>query len=94
MNKKLSSEYFQLKGKNAEKFIHDLATKTFLTDWCFLNPGLIKGKELCDLLVVFDDVAIIWQIKDLKLGKDGKYKQSEVEKTCVNWKEQEDNYLN
>ncbi len=80
MNKKLPSKYFQLKGKNAEKFVHDLATKIFLMDWCFLNPELIKGKELCDLLVVFDDVAIIWQIKDLKLGKDGKYKQSEVEK--------------
>jgi hypothetical protein len=80
MNKKQSPRYFQLKGKNAEEFVHNMATNTFLTDWCFLNPELTKGKELCDLLVVFDDIAIIWQIKDLKLGKDGKYKKSEVEK--------------
>ena len=72
--------YFYLKGKNAEKLIHDLAVKTFLTDWCFLNPKLPDGNELCDLLVVFDETIIIWQIKDLKLDKSGRYKKSEVEK--------------
>lgn len=72
--------YFQLKGKTAEKIVHDLALKTFLTDWCYLNPMLEPGKELCDLLVVFDDIVIIWQIKDLKLDKDGKYKKAEVDK--------------
>ena len=72
--------HFYFKGKKAEEFVHDLALKTFLTDWCYLNPRLPNGKELCDLLIVFDSVAIIWQIKDLKLGKQGKYKISEVEK--------------
>jgi len=72
--------YFQLKGMTAEKFVHELASKTFLIDWCFLNPKLPNNKELCDLLVVYDDIAIIWQIKNLKLGKDGKYNKSEVEK--------------
>jgi hypothetical protein len=38
------------------------------------------GKELCDLLVVFDDTAIIWQIKDLKVDTLGRYKKSEVAK--------------
>ena len=42
--------YFYLKGKNAEKIVHDLASKTFITDWCYLNPMLPSGKELCDLL--------------------------------------------
>jgi hypothetical protein len=74
------THYFDLKGKDAEQFVHELAVKTFLTDWCFLNPILTDGKELCDLLVVFDQTAIIWQVKDLKLGKNGKYKKSEVEK--------------
>jgi len=73
-------DYFRLKGANAEKLVHDIATKSFLVDWCFLNPKLPNGKELCDLLVVFDDIVIIWQIKDLKLGTDGKYKKAEVEK--------------
>ncbi len=75
-----SKSYFSIKGKSAEKLVHDLALKTFLTDWCYLNPILSRGKELCDLLVVFDEIAIIWQIKDLKLDEQGKYKKSEVEK--------------
>ncbi|MCL4416827.1 MAG: hypothetical protein M1365_09045 [Actinobacteria bacterium] len=57
-----------------------MATKTFLIDWCFLNPKLQNRKELCDLLVVFDDTAIIWQIKDLKLDKNNNYKKTEVNK--------------
>jgi len=72
--------YFELKGKNAESFVHNLAQKSFLTDWCYLNPKLPNGKELCDLLVVFNHMAIIWQIKDLKKGSDGKYNKREVEK--------------
>ncbi|MDO8531510.1 MAG: hypothetical protein Q7T26_04975 [Dehalococcoidia bacterium] len=73
-------DYFRLKGKTAERIVHELAAKTFLIDWCFLNPKLPDGKELCDLLVIFDDIAIIWQVKDLKLDKNGTYKKSEVEK--------------
>ena len=75
-----SKDYFKLKGENAEQLVHNLALQTFLTDWCYLNPLLPSGKELCDLLVVFDETAIIWQIKDLKLGSQGKYKESEVQK--------------
>jgi hypothetical protein len=75
-----SRHYFDLKGKTAEEFVHELAVKSFLTDWCFPNPVLPNGKELCDLLVVFDQTAIIWQIKDLKLQATGRYKPSEVEK--------------
>jgi len=73
-------DYFFIKGKTAEKIVHDLAVKTFLTDWCYLNPKLPDGKELCDLLVIFDDIAVIWQIKDLKLDGSGKYKRAEVDK--------------
>ena len=69
-----------LKGKNAEDFVYELSKKSFLEDWCYLRPKLPNNKELCDLLVVFDQIAIIWQIKDLKLRKDGRYRQSEVKK--------------
>jgi hypothetical protein len=72
--------YFREKGRRAEAVIHSLATKTFLTDWCYPNPKKPDGKELCDLLVVFDDTALIWQIKDLKVDGAGRYKKSEVEK--------------
>jgi len=60
--------------------VHELAAKTFLTDWSFPRPKLPNGNELSDLLIVFGDTAIIWQIKDLKLNKDGRYKRAEVER--------------
>jgi hypothetical protein len=75
-----SGDYFQQKGALAEGIIHSLATETFFTDWCYPNPKKPDGKELCDLLVVFDDTAIIWQIKDLKVDDQGRYKKAEVEK--------------
>ncbi|MGD0467542.1 MAG: hypothetical protein ABSA54_04130 [Terriglobales bacterium] len=75
-----SKSYFREKGQRAEAIIHNLATRTFLTDWCYPNPKKLDGKELCDLLVVFDDIAIIWQIKDLKVDEAGLYKAAEVEK--------------
>ena len=80
MEQLFPKDYFHLKGTTAEKVVYDLATKTFLIDWCFLNPKLPNSKELCDLLVVFDDIAIIWQIKDLKLDKNGNYNKTEVDK--------------
>lgn len=72
-------DFFNIKGKNAEKLIHELATKSFFIDWCFPNPKLPDNIELCDLLVVFDDMTIIFQIKNLKL-KNGHYDESEVKK--------------
>ncbi|QLJ52849.1 MAG: hypothetical protein Sv326_0674 [Candidatus Fermentimicrarchaeum limneticum] len=80
MNKLTLGTALNLKGEIAEDFVYELSTKSFLTDWCYKSPKLPDGKELCDLLVVYDDTAIIWQIKDLKLGEDGKFKQAEVEK--------------
>ncbi len=80
MQMSFSKDYFRIKGENAEKIVQELATKTFLVDWCFLNPKLPNGKEICDLLVIFDNIAIIWQIKDLKFNKSGKYRKSEVDK--------------
>ena len=79
----MSDQYarrFELKGKIAEEYLLSLAQRTFLTDWCYPSPKLPSGKELCDLLVVFGDTAIIWQVKDLKLDEEGKYSQSEVDK--------------
>ncbi len=77
---KPSKNYFQLKGEKAEDLVYELATKSFLIDWCYRNPKWSDGKELCDLLVVFGEIAIIWQIKDLKIGNDGKQNEREVKK--------------
>ena len=74
-----SRRRFELKGKKAEEFLHELATRSFFTDWCYPNAVLGPGKE-CDLLVVFDDIVIIWQVKDLKLDENGKYSEKEVQK--------------
>lgn len=79
-NENSNRHYFQLKGSEAEGIVHDLSIRSFLTDWCYLNPRLPDGKEICDLLVVFDDIAIIWQVKSLKLRDDGQYKRGDVEK--------------
>jgi hypothetical protein len=76
----VKKDYFRLKGKEAESILHELAEKTFLTDWCYPNPVLPNGKELCDLLVVFDDTAIVWQLKDTKLDNNGNLKKSDVQK--------------
>jgi hypothetical protein len=72
--------HYQLKGQRAEEYLYDIAVNSFISDWCYLNPKLPDGKELCDLLVVFGDTILIWQIKDLKLNEDGTYNVSEVEK--------------
>lgn len=71
---------FDVKGKKAEAVVHALAERTFFTDWCFPNPKWPdKGKnEVCDLLVVFGDVAIFWAVTDLKLGPDGLYNSDGV----------------
>jgi hypothetical protein len=75
-----SKHYFRLKGVAPEAVVQDLAVRSFFTDWCYPNPTLADGKELCDLLIVFDRVVIIFQIKNLKLGPDGRYSRNEVNK--------------
>ena len=80
MAKRNDGHQLNLKGKKAEEFVHELAKKSFLEDWCYCNPKLPNGKEICDLLIIYDEIAIIWQIKDIKLNDNGKYKKSEIDK--------------
>ena len=70
---------FNEKGEAAEQLIAVLCKDAFFEDFCFKNPYYVKGKELCDVLVVLGDVAIIWQIKNIKL-KAGQFNASDVEK--------------
>ncbi len=72
--------YFELKGKDAENFVYELAQKSFLTDWCYPNPKWEDGTELCDLLIVFGETVIIWQVKNLKRQENGHYNKGEVDK--------------
>ncbi len=74
---------FNEKGSAAETLIADLCSDAFFQDFCFKNPyvGISKDrKELCDVLVVLGDTAIIWQIKNIKLGENGHFKQSDIDK--------------
>lgn len=78
-----SKNIFNEKGSAAETLIADLCGDAFFRDFCFKNPYVGAGKdrkELCDVLVVLDDMAIIWQIKNIKLGEDGHFKQSDIDK--------------
>lgn len=70
---------FNAKGEAAEQLIAALCNDVFFEDFCFKNPYYTKGKELCDVLVVVGDVAIIWQIKNIKL-KAGQFNASDIEK--------------
>jgi hypothetical protein len=75
----MTQNVFNAKGEAAEQFIAALCKDAFFEDFCFLNPYYAKGKELCDVLVVLDDVAIIWQIKNIKL-KNGIFNESDIKK--------------
>jgi hypothetical protein len=77
---KINRHYFSLKGLQGENALARLANKTFLSDWIYRNPKLPNGKELCDLLIVFGDIAIIWQIKTTKLDDDGSYREKDLRK--------------
>jgi hypothetical protein len=66
--------YYNLKGRNAEETINQLAFKSFLTEWCYPNPKLPDGKEICDLLIYYDGVMLICSIKNIEYkGNDERY---------------------
>lgn len=53
-----------------EKILTTLCDHAFLKLWSFPNPYKEKGKELCDLLVIFDKNIIIFSVKDIKYNED------------------------
>ena len=56
----------QAKGDIGETFVNQLTYKSFLKYWCYPNPKYENGnkKEICDLLIVFKDVCIIFSVKN------------------------------
>lgn len=63
---------------NAEQFVHDLCTKSFLSLWSYANPLRHDGKELCDILVVCDPDIVVFSVKDVAPTDSGD--------THVDWK--------
>jgi len=53
----------------SEEFVYELANKTFLPFWSFANPIGKKDKELCDVLVICDNVVIIISVKEIKVSE-------------------------
>lgn len=53
-----------------EKILASLCDNVFLKLWAYPNPYNRKGKELCDVLVVFEDQIYIFSVKDVKFNEE------------------------
>lgn len=53
-----------------EKTLSDLCDLAFLKLWSFPNPYKEPGKELCDVLVIFDNNIIIFSVKNIKYNEN------------------------
>lgn len=72
------------KGIVGEAYVNQKAFDTYLKYWCFENPIDIDGdkKEICDLLILFNNVCIIISIKNHNYsGSYEKYKVKVIEKS-------------
>lgn len=58
---------------DSERYLTQLAKHSFLSLWSYPNPYRYQqgGKELCDLLVVFEDHIIIFSDKDCEFPNSG-----------------------
>ena len=50
--------------------MHTLGKRAFLDLWKYMNPYRGPGKELCDMLVVFDNHVLIFSIKDIAFNME------------------------
>lgn len=72
------------KGDIGEDFVNDLAFTSYLKYWCYPNPMDENGdkKEICDLLIVFKNYAIIISVKNYdNKGNYDRYKRRVIEKS-------------
>ena len=73
----------QEKGDLGERAVNELAFNTYLKYWCFPNPKNERRdkKEICDLLILFKDTAIIISIKNYSFkGNYERYFRSTLKK--------------
>jgi hypothetical protein len=72
------------KGEEAEELVNSLSNGAYLKYWCYPNPIDVEGdkKEICDLLILFFDTAIIISVKNYDLkGNYERYKKKVIEKS-------------
>jgi len=73
------------KGQKGEDFVNSLAYNSFLKFWCYPGPRNEKGdkKEICDLLVIFNNVVIIISVKNYEFkGNHFRYFNNTIEKAA------------
>jgi hypothetical protein len=79
-----ATERILSKGEEAEELVNSLSNGAYLKYWCYPNPIDVEGdkKEICDLLILFFDTAIIISVKnyDLKSNYE-RYKKKVIEKS-------------
>ncbi|PKP32636.1 MAG: hypothetical protein CVT99_04695 [Bacteroidetes bacterium HGW-Bacteroidetes-16] len=72
------------KGTIGEDFVNELAFNSFFKFWCYPNPKFENGhkKEICDLLILFNSIAIIISVKNYEFkGKHFRYFSNTIEKS-------------
>lgn len=73
-------------GILGEQAVNQIAFDTYLKYWCYPNPRDEKGskKEICDLLILFKDTAIIISIKNYSFkGNYDQYFRSTLDKAVA-----------
>ncbi|ELY1991495.1 hypothetical protein SL054_000819 [Flavobacterium psychrophilum] len=71
------------KGSIGEKFVNELSYNSFLKYWCYPSPKFENGnkKEICDLLIIFNSIAIIISVKNYEYkGNHFRYFNNTIEK--------------
>ncbi|QHS55273.1 hypothetical protein GWR56_06855 [Mucilaginibacter sp. 14171R-50] len=71
-------------GDEGEAYVLQLSYDTYLKYWCYPNPKDEKGdyKEICDLLILFRNTAIIISVKNHHYDGDyDKYQKKVIEKS-------------
>ncbi|MFH6997391.1 hypothetical protein ACHRVZ_05615 [Flavobacterium sp. FlaQc-57] len=80
----MESEEIIDKGIEGENFVTKLAETSYLKYWCYPNPMDMTGdkKEICDLLILFFDTAIIISVKNYNVnGNYERFLKRVVEKS-------------
>ncbi len=54
----------------SEIFLTKYCERAFLKLWAYPNPYKSQGKELCDVLVVFEEHVFIFSIKDISFNTE------------------------
>ena len=72
-------------GTPTERLLSTLCDKTFLKLWSWPNPRKGDGKELCDLIAMFDDHVFIFFDRDSKVLQNSR---QDVSVTWARWKKE------